>query len=188
MPFSRRAAAAALAMIGLAACAPLRSINYGMPYQPLTARSFLAWAGATGPVAVEVRDNPFQAPNQAVASALAEAATGVVAGVPVAFTGNTAEAARPEWRVVYEFNAAPSTSSAAVCNPNSRVDRASGESLTLLIVFCNDTKPIIAASIWSGPVAGPGAPEFRQLAETSMRDLFPPESMGSDSPAMEFPD
>ena len=60
--------AAALAMLGLSACSDVRTVNYGYPYAPGTARSYLAWAGASGPVLVELRGNPFQGSDQAVAA------------------------------------------------------------------------------------------------------------------------
>jgi hypothetical protein len=183
-----RVLAAALVTAGLSACSDVRTLNYGAPYQPATARSYLAWAGAAGPVLVELRGNPFQGSDQAVAGAIADEVTGSVAGLPVRFTANPAEAAHPDWRVVYDFSAEPSKASATVCAEAGPTRPArNGGQVTALLVFCNEAKPIIAAALWAKPVAGPGAEGFRELAQHGMRDLFVPESMGAD-PAVDYPD
>jgi hypothetical protein len=188
MSIRLRLVSAALVALVLAACTDVRSVNSGYPYQSSTARSYLAWAAAAGPVLLELRGNPFQATDQAAAAALAEDASGSVHGIPVRFTAKAGEAAHPDWRVVYAFNTGAATAYSAVCGAKGAAEPTqSGKEMTALLVFCNEAKPIIAASVWAKPVAGPGAEGFRALAQHSMRDLFPPESMPGDS-TVDYPD
>ncbi|MBI1776169.1 MAG: hypothetical protein HYR63_12555 [Proteobacteria bacterium] len=183
-----RAACLGLVAVGLLSCTGLRTINYGQPYQPTSARSFLGWAASAGPVLLEVRDNPFPVPPPVVASTIATAAFGVIPGIPARFTADPAEAGRPEWRVVYDFNVAPSTSSAQICDPNVPARRvATTDQLTALVVFCNETRPIIAAGAWSAPIPGSESPLFRQFARHSMATLFEPQFNGNGHDIPEFP-
>jgi hypothetical protein len=183
MPLVLRAATLALAAIVLAACNGVRVVNYGQPFQPASANYFLGWAGAAGPVLVEVRDSPFADSDLAVAAAIAEATSGALIVAPVRFTARSTEASHPAWRVVYDFDIAPSTAAAAVCDASRPTPRGNaGEGLSALVVFCNDTKPIMSAGAWSPPIAGVATPEFRSFAYHSMQGLFPVDSYVMDPP------
>ena len=189
MPSFFRIASVSLAAIGLMSCSGVRTVNYGQPYQPLAARSFLHWAGSAGPVPIEVRNNPFPESNEVVASVIADAASDRVAGLTTRFTADAGEAPHPDWRVVYAFNVAPSTAAARICDPSQPTQPGgSRDTLTVLVVFCNETKPIISAGVWSPPIAGPATPEFRSLAQHGMTDLFPPEFMGIDRDQPDWPE
>src|SRR4051812_49749795 len=99
-----RAAVFALSALILVSCAAggkVRTVNYGYPYPPYTARSFAAWAGSGGPLLVELRNNPYPDPPQQVAQIIADAATNSYALPGVRFTANPNEAWHPDWRVVF---------------------------------------------------------------------------------------
>jgi hypothetical protein len=178
-----------IAALGLASCSGVRTINYGQPYQPTAARSFLAWAGSAGPVPLEIAGNPFPQPDREVAAAIAEAASGFVPGMSTRFTAEAGEAAHPDWRVVYAFNVAAASSSASICEHRQPVPSVvAKDTLTALVVFCNEAKPIISAGVWSPPVKGPGTPEFQSLARYAIVDLFPPEFSGADRDPVDYPE
>ncbi len=159
-----RAALAALGALVLVSCAAggkVRTVNWGHPYPPSTARSFAAWAGSGGPLLVELRNNPYPDPPQQVASIIAEAATASYVLPGARFTANPNEAWHPDWRMVFAFKPA-------------------GGDWYALIVFCNDWRPITAAGAWSVPLVGPNSSDFRDFVAQSMLALLPNESNGAD--------
>src|SRR5437016_763780 len=78
----------ALILVSCAAGGKVRTVTYGYPYGPYTARSFAAWAGSGGPLLVELRNNPYPNSPQQVADVIADAASSSYVLPGVRFTAN----------------------------------------------------------------------------------------------------
>src|SRR6185503_11737171 len=104
----RSLAAAVFGGILLAGCATAVTIvSSPAPNPSSVARIFLQDAGATGPVLLEVRDNPFR---EDVGLPIAEAASHTALGFNTRFTTSPSEAARPDYRIVVQFDPEPGAS------------------------------------------------------------------------------
>jgi hypothetical protein len=171
----RRSVATLAAMLALAGCAgQVRTVTYGFPQTTSTARLYLQDAAAGGPVLLEVRDNPFR---DDVATPFALAASNSVIGIPVRFTADPAQAARPEFRVVVQFNPG-SLGAADICGPARRPGGTGptvGE-LTALVAFCHQFQPVLALQAVAPATDRADSPAIRDLAQQSMLRMFAPEA------------
>ncbi len=181
-----RPAIAGLALLGLAACGtndPIRSINYANSPDSDYTRDFMQWAGSSGPVLIELRDNPFPIGAAVVARTIAEASNGAPSGGIVTFTANPADAARPEWRVVYSFYPGSAVTSAQLCDESRQLAHRPQEGrLEVLVAFCNERYVIGSVGISAPPIAPGDTVGLAQLAERGMTDLLQPGKRGNDYP------
>jgi hypothetical protein len=173
-----RLSALALLAAALASCdaATVRTVNYQQPNQTWQAYRLARYAGAEGPILVEMRNSPYPGPPEQAAAVIAEAAGGdVVSGTP--FTGDPKAAARPDWRVVYAFNVG-SPPAAAVCDKNQPAPPPPVGAWAALVVFCNGPTPIISLGAWSAALPGPDSPEFRNFGRLTLLHMFGQGGLG----------
>jgi hypothetical protein len=170
----RRFVATLSTVLALSGCAgQVRTVTYGFPQTTSTARLYLQDAAAHGPVLLDVRDNPFR---EDVATPFALAASNSVIGIPVRFTTDPAQAARPEFRVVVQFNPGP-VGAGEACGPTR--PRGSGPAageLTALVAFCHQFQPVLALHAAAPPTDRADSPAIRELAQQSMLRMFAPEA------------
>lgn len=184
----RLPALAALAMLGgLAGCADMvRTVTYEYPQTADVARGNLKDAAATGPVLLEVRDNPFSGD---VARPFAAAASETSVGFKASFTTDRAQAARPDFRLVVQFSPAPGVGSAEVCDPSRPVAKtASADNLSVLVAFCNRNQPILSVAAYAGKAEGPDAPVIKRMAEQVMIRMFISSGQNHDAPGDFWPE
>lgn len=181
------ALAGLLALGSLAGCADMvRMVTYEYPQSTDVARGTLMDAAASGPVLLEVRDNPFAGD---VARSFAVAASETSVGFTANFTTDRARAARPDFRLVVQFFPAPGVSSAEVCDSSRPVARtAPGDNLAVLIAFCNRSQPILSVVAHAGRVDGPDSPVIKRMAEQAMMRMFIPSGHSRDNAGDLWPD
>ncbi len=170
-----------LALGALGGCADeISTVTHAYPHSPTVANGYLRDAGATGPVLFEVRDNPFTGD---VAAPMAEAASRTSVGFVTRFTPLRSEAARPEYKMVVQFDPAPGFTSAAVCSPEqSARQRSSDARLTALVAFCHLDRPILSLAATAPRPDRPDSPILRDLAQQAMLRMFVREPDGGSNP------
>ncbi len=175
-------AASILALAAAGGCAEGVSIvTHAYPYPPTVANGYLRDAGSTGPVLLEVRDDPFAG---AAARPLAEAASKTSVGFLTRFTPVQSEAERPEYRMVVQFDPAAGTTSAAVCDPAQPVGHGTPTGrLTALVAFCHRSRPILSVAAAAPRPDRADSPILRELAQQAMLRMFIREPDGGSNPA-----
>lgn len=175
-------AASILAFGALGGCAEgVSTVTHAYPYPQSTASGYLRDAGSAGAVLLEVRDNPFAGD---VARPLAEAASRTSVGFLTRFTTVRSEAARPDYRMVVQFDPEAGTTSAAVCDPAQPAGhRPPGGRLTALVAFCHQSRPILSVTAAAPRPEQPDSPILRDLAQQAMLRMFIREPGGGDNPA-----
>ena len=171
------------ALVLLGGCSGMvRTVTYEYPPTSAVARNNLQDAATSGPVLLEVRDNPFTGD---VARRLAEAASQTSVGIKVQFTAEPARAGKTDFHIVVQFDPAPGVSSAEVCDPSRPVAKASASSeLTALVAFCKRAQPIMSLVAAATRPDGANAPVIGTIAEQAMLRMFSSglqeQSNGSD--------
>lgn len=170
-----------LALGVLGGCADgVSTVTHDYPYPPSTASGYLRDAGAAGPVLLEVRDSPFPGD---VAAPLADAASRTSVGFLTRFTTVRSEAAKPDYRMVVQFDPDVGTTSAGVCDPAQPAGhRSSTGRLSALVAFCHQSRPILSVMAAGPRPDRPDSPILRDLAQQAMLRMFIREPGGSDSP------
>ena len=169
-----------IAVATLAGCAgTVSTVTYPFPYTSSAARVYLQDAATRGPMLLQVRDNPFP---EDVARPIAEAASRTSIGISVRFTANPAEAAKPDYWMVVQFDPEPGASSAGVCDPRRPVGRASSPGrLNALVVFCHASGPILSLTAQAPRPEHADSPIIRELTEQAMLRMFTPEPQDRDN-------
>lgn len=175
-------AASVLAVGALGGCADSVSlVTHAYPYAPTVANGYLRDAGSAGPVLLEVRDDFFAG---GAARTLAEAASRTSVGFLTRFTTIRAEAARPEYRMVVQFDPATGTTSAAVCDPEQPVGHGPPTGrLTALVAFCHLGRPVLSVTAAAPRPDRADSPILQELAQQAMLRMFIREPDGSSNPA-----
>jgi hypothetical protein len=181
-----RPAIAALVALSLAGCAGMtRTVAHQYPQPATAARIILQDAGASGPVLVEVRGNPFAGD---IAAAFAAGASGAAPGLPAGFTPHPAAAPRPDTRLVVQFYPGERMTADQVCGPAAAgAQRRSPDQLTAFIVFCQGARPVLAAMQWAPLPDNAQSPIIGQMAEQAVLRMFVTDN-DSVSPSDYWPD
>jgi hypothetical protein len=173
--------ASILALGALFGCAnSVSTVSDAAPHPPSAARGILQDAAAVGPVLLEVRDDPFAGRG---ATSFAEAASRTSVGFPARFTLDPAAAAKPDIRLIVQFDPADGVSGFNACDPVRPDGPRAGGPLRAIVVLCKDFRPIRAIAAAAPRPDRADAPAIRDLAEQSMLRLFAREPQGSDSPS-----
>lgn len=156
--------------------------DQGPATQPLGPRSAATWssmiyAGADGPVWVDVYGDPFGLDKARLGETVAAALEGaVVVDRPFAFTGRREAAPRPEFRTVLVFAPARITDANGACAGTLQPHfPAPPEVVHLLAVFCREATPLAAVTGWAKGVSAPQDRRFDDLVRQAARELFRPE-------------
>lgn len=176
-----RLVASILALGTLGGCADgVSTVTHAYPHSPTVANGYLRDAGAAGPVLLEVRDSPLAGD---VAAPMAEAASRTSVGFLTRFTPFRSEAARPEYKMVVQFDPAPGVTSAAVCGPGQSAGRRSSDGrVTALVAFCHQNRPILSLAATAPRPDRPDSPILRDLAQQAMLRMFVREPDGGSNP------
>jgi hypothetical protein len=180
----RRVLAPALvSLAALSACTggTVSTMTYPSPFTLTSARGALQDAGSFGPVLLQVRGNPFP---EDVAQPIAETASRTSVGFLTRFTTDPVMAARPDYRVVVQFDPDPRLPAAVVCDPRLPTFQTPtpGE-LTALVVFCRETMPMLALTARAPRPEHADSPVVRDIAQQAMLRMFGGEPRGADSPS-----
>lgn len=151
------------------------------PHPPSVARGILQDAAAFGPVLLEVRDDPFAGRG---AASFADAASRTSVGFLTQFTLDSAAAAKPDVRLIVQFDPAEGVSGFNSCDPvRPGGPRAVGGPIRAILVLCKAFQPIHSIAAAAPRPDRADAPVIRDLAEQSMLRMFTREPLGSDSPS-----
>lgn len=138
------------------------------------ATSTMVWAGARGPIFVEVHGNPFTLADQEFRASVADGLSNKVIGRVVRFTAQRDQAPHPDARVIMAFDAPESFDAQDLCAGGPvPVAVRSEERITVIASFCHDAKILSSVRGWVARGDGPGDKSFRQLLGQVARDLFP---------------
>lgn len=171
-----------LAVLSVAGCAEdgVRTVSYPHPQTSSVARLYLQEAAARGPVLLEVRDNPFA---RDVARPMAEAASRTSVGFLAPFTADRGAAGPTDYRVVVQFDPAPGTPSAAVCDRDRAVGRAADpRQVTALVAFCHRNGPVLSLVAWGPRPDSADSLTIRRMTEQAMIRMFTPEPLDKETP------
>lgn len=165
-------AAAAMAAL-TAACEDGPSTVRGTWRSP-AATSTMVWAGARGPIFIEIHGNPFALADSEFHALAADGLSNKVIGRVVRFTAQRELAQHPGARVVMAFDAPESFDAQDLCEdrPVPTATRSGGR-ITVVAAFCHDGKILSSVRGWVARGGGPGDKRFASLLAQVARDLFP---------------
>jgi hypothetical protein len=157
-------------LLFLAGCTGMvRTMAYPFPQPAMAARVILQDAGATGPVLVEVHGNPFPTD---IAAPIAAAASGTIPGLGTRFTASPAAAARPDTRLVVQFQPGDHVTAEQICGPLPLAPRPGPGQLVAFTVFCQGPRPVLSAMQWAPLPENANSPIIREMAEQAVLRMF----------------
>ena len=140
-------------------------------------RAFLTYAGGETPVYLVAANPPADlGTHAAVASRLADAASGAVFGMDTEFTSDIDMASRSNFRIVALFDPTVALSTTEVCRSEARqsplVAARHADKTTLFLAFCTRGEDI-AGTIVTGPkVVELSDPALTKMVRTGIREMF----------------
>jgi hypothetical protein len=159
---------AAVALIG---CDEGPSSNLSFTSTP-DVWSFVTAAGATGPLLVDVRGNPFDAPDGMVATEVTKAISATFTEPWLQFTSDPERAASKEMRLVWLLDPQSGFNADAVCAGELPALGAARRVTEIRAVFCHRGRPLSAVHGWMRRPETGSDPRWRKLISQMARQLL----------------
>lgn len=140
-------------------------------------RAFLRYAGGDSPVYLRAANPPAGlGDHDAVASVMAEAASGAVFAMPTTFTSDVGSASHPNFRIVALFDPEESLSTADVCESEARSTDLPAARYTdrtnLFLAFCTRGEAIGGTKVRGPKVTSLDDSALRDMTRTGIREMF----------------
>ncbi|SDG31755.1 MULTISPECIES: hypothetical protein [Thalassobaculum] len=171
----RRVGLLGIAALALAGC--ITAQNTIQPTDSEGRRAFLRYAGGESPVYLRAANPPGALGNHdAVASVMAEAASGAVFGMPTTFTSDVGAATHPNFRIIALFDPVESLSTAEVCESEARSSDVPAARYTdrtnLFLAFCTRGEAIGGTKVSGPKIESLDDPTLRDMTRSGIREMF----------------
>ena len=134
--------------------------------------NFVTAAGASGPLLLDVRGNPFEAPDRMVADEVAKAVGGTFTEPWLQVTTDPERAASKDTRLVWLLDPQAGFNADEACAGDVPPAGAGRRVTEIRAVFCHRNRPLSAVHGWlRRPVSG-GDPKWRHLTSQMARQLL----------------
>lgn len=134
--------------------------------------SFVTSTGAAGPILVDVRGNPFAAPQATVAGDVTQAIAGTFTEPWLKFTNDPAGAASKETRMIWLLDTQSGFNADLVCAGELPALGAGKRVMEIRAVFCHRGRPLSAVHGWMRKPEKSDDPKWRQLVSQMARQLL----------------
>jgi hypothetical protein len=134
--------------------------------------SFVQATGASGPLLIDIRGNPFNAPDRLVAAEVEKAVGGTFTEPWLRFTSDPELAASKDTRLVWLLDPEAGFNADAVCAGELPPLGASRRVTELRAVFCHRGRPLSAVHGWMRLPETGGDPKWRKLISQMARQLL----------------
>jgi hypothetical protein len=134
--------------------------------------SFVTATGSTGPILVDVRGNPFSAPDATVAGDVAAAIAGTFTEPWLKFTTDPEGAASRETRLIWLLDPQSGFNADLVCTGELPALNAGRRVTEIRAVFCHRGRPLSAVHGWVRKPERIDDPKWRQLISQMARQLL----------------
>ena len=171
----RRIGVLGLCAMALAGCVTAQ--NTIQPTDSEGRRAYLRYAGSDSPVYLRVANPPADlGGHDAVASVMADAASGAVFAMPTTFTPDIGAANHPNFRIVAMFDTDVAMSTADLCESDARSSDVPAVRYTdrtnLFLAFCTRGEPLGGTKI-SGPrITSLNDPALGKITRAGIREMF----------------
>lgn len=171
----RRVGLLGICALALAGCVTAQ--NTIQPTDSEGRRAFLRYAGGDSPVYLRAANPPSELGNHdAVASVMADAASGAVFAMPTTFTSDVGAATHPNFRIVALFDPVESMSTAEVCESEARSSDVPAARYTdrtkLFLAFCTRGEAIGGTKVSGPKIASLDDPALRKMTRAGIREMF----------------
>jgi hypothetical protein len=160
--------AAAAALFG---CDEGPSSNLSMTSTP-DVWSFVTATGSAGPILVDVRGNPFSAPDSTVVDTVTKAIAGTFTEPWLKFTNDPENAASKETRLIWLLDTQSGFNADLVCAGELPALGAGKRVMEIRAVFCHRGRPLSAVHGWMRKPDSSDDPKWRQLISQMARQLL----------------
>lgn len=171
MPWPRSVVSVIAAAAALFGCDEGPSSNLSLTSTP-DVWSFVTSTGSAGPILVEVRGNPFSAPDAAVVAGVTKAIAGTFTEPWLKFTNDPAGAASKETRLIWLLDVQSGFNADLVCNGELPALNAGKRVTEIRAVFCHRGRPLSAVHGWMRKPETSDDPKWRQLISQMARQLL----------------
>lgn len=171
MSLSRSITAVFAAAAALFGCDEGPSSNLSMTSTP-DVWSFVMATAATGPLLVDVRGNPFAAPDAAVAADVTDAIDRTFTEPWLKFTTDPEAAASKETRLIWLLDPQAGFNADLVCTGELPALGAGRRVTEVRAVFCHRGRPLAAVHGWVRKPERSDDPKWRQLISQMARQLL----------------
>ena len=169
-----------MALLGIAALALAGCVTAQNTIQPTDSegrRAFLRYAGADSPVYLRAANPPSELGNHdAVGTAMADAASGAVFGMPTTFTSDVSAANHPNFRIIALFDPVESLSTADVCESETRSSDVPAarysDRTNLFLAFCTRGEAIGGTKVSGPKISSLNDPTLRDMTRAGIREMF----------------
>ena len=173
--FGRRIGLLGIAALALAGCVTAQ--NTIQPTDSEGRRAFLRYAGGDSPVYLRAANPPSElGGHEAVASVMADAASGAVFAMPTTFTSDVGAANHPNFRIVALFDPEDSLSTAEVCESEARSSDVPAARYTdrtnLFLAFCTRGEAIGGTKVSGPKLSSLSDPKLRDMTRAGIREMF----------------
>jgi hypothetical protein len=134
--------------------------------------SFVTAAGAGGPLLVDVRGNPFNAPDTMVADELVKAVSGTFTEPWLQFTADPERAGSKDMRLIWLLDPQSGFNADLVCAGELPALGAGRRVTELRAVLCHRGRPLSAVHGWVRHPESGGDPKWRNLIAQMARQLL----------------
>jgi hypothetical protein len=134
--------------------------------------SFVTAAGSAGPLLVDVRGNPFDAPDAMVAGEVLKAISTTFTEPWLQFTTDAARAGSRDVRLIWLLDPQSGFNADAVCAGEFPALKADRRVTEIRAVFCQRGKPLSAVHGWVRRPDTGGDPKWRNLISQMSRQLL----------------
>lgn len=171
----RRVGLLGLCALALAGCVTAQ--NTIQPTDSEGRRAFLRYAGGDSPVYLRAANPPSELGNHdAVASVMADAASGAVFAMPTTFTSEIGAANHPNFHIVALFDPEESLSTADLCESDARSSDVPAARYTdrtnLFLAFCTRGEAIGGTKVSGPKITSLDDPALRNMTRSGIREMF----------------
>lgn len=164
-----------LSMLALAGCVTAQ--NTIQPTDSEGRRAFLRYAGGSSPVYLLAANPPADlGGHDAVASAVADAASGAVFAMDTRFTADIAKADHPNFRIVALFDPTDALSTDEVCKSEAAAADVPAaryaDRTNLFLAFCTRGEAIAGTKVSGPKLASLDDPALAEMARSGVREMF----------------
>jgi hypothetical protein len=171
MAWPRSVLSALTAAAALFGCDEGPSSNLSLTSTP-DVWSFVTSTGSTGPILVDVRGNPFSAPDSTVVDTVTKAIAGTFTEPWLKFTNDPENAASKETRLIWLLDTQSGFNADLVCAGELPALGAGKRVMEIRAVFCHRGRPLSAVHGWMRKPDSSDDPKWRQLISQMARQLL----------------
>ncbi|WPZ35183.1 hypothetical protein T8K17_03355 [Thalassobaculum sp. OXR-137] len=175
LKFGRRVGMLGVCALALAGCVTAQ--NTIQPTDSEGRRAYLRYAGSDSPVYLRAANPPTElGDHDAVASVMANAASGAVFAMPTTFTSEIGAANHPNFRIVALFDPEESLSTADVCESEARAaDVAAArysDRTNLFLAFCTRGEALGGTKVSGPKITSLSDPALAKMTRAGIQEMF----------------